>query len=84
MVTARQRLTLEEFLRLPEEKPALEYFQGRVTQKVSPKGRHSALQAAAVSFVNSVARPGRIAFAFPELRATWAGASLVPDVAVYR
>lgn len=84
MVTARQRLTLEEFLRLPEEKPALEYFQGRVTQKVSPKGRHSILQYKAAEYVNRDAWPARIAFAFPELRATWGGASLVPDVAVYR
>jgi len=28
-------MTLEEFLRLPEEEPALEYEEGRVTQKVA-------------------------------------------------
>jgi len=84
MVTARQRLTLEEFLRLPEEKPALEYFDGRVTQKVSPKGRHSTLQYTAAEFVNLRSRPARLAFAFTELRTSWSGTSLVPDVSVYR
>ena len=27
-------MTLEQFLRLPEEEPALEYWDGEVTQKV--------------------------------------------------
>lgn len=30
MAVTRQGLTLEEFLALPEEKPALEYFEGQV------------------------------------------------------
>ena len=43
MTLTDTRMTLTEFLALPEEKPALEYENGEVTQKVSPKGRHSAL-----------------------------------------
>jgi Uma2 family endonuclease len=84
MVLARRHLTLEEFLALPEEKPALQYFEGRVTQKMAPKGRHSMLQGGLVEFFNRLGRPGRIAVAFPELRTTYAGASFVPDLAVYR
>jgi Uma2 family endonuclease len=44
MAVASSRLTLDEFLKLPEEEPALEYVNGVVSQKVSPKGRHSSLQ----------------------------------------
>ena len=36
MAIPEQRITLEEFLQLPEEKPALEFEDGMVTQKVPP------------------------------------------------
>ena len=79
-------ISLEEFLALPEAKPALEYEDGRVTQKVAPMGVHSVLQGSLVTFFNQKAVPLRIAYAFPELRTTYPGArrSFVPDVAVYR
>ena len=84
MAVIEQPVTLEEFLKLPEKKPALEYEDGRVTQKVSPKGQHSLLQASLVASLNAFLRPRGIAVAFTELRATYAGRSLVPDVSVYR
>ena len=37
-------LTLEEFLTLPETKPASEYIAGQVIQKPMPQGKHSKLQ----------------------------------------
>ena len=84
MVIAERHLTLEEFLRLPEEEPALEYEDGEVTQKVSPKAKHSAMQGGLATFVNTFARRRKLALAFPELRTTFAGRSVVPDVAIYR
>ena len=78
-----KRLTLEEFLALPEEKPALEYFDGVVTQKVSPERDHSSLQYEICEWINLVARPRKLAYAFPEFRTTYGGASPVPDVSVY-
>jgi Uma2 family endonuclease len=84
MAVTEKPITLEEFLKLPEKKPALEFEDGRVTQKVSPKGRHSVLQSSGAEYINQFARPRKLAFAFTELRTTYAGASLVPDVAVYR
>src|SRR5438477_9938015 len=86
MAVTQRRLTLEEFLELPEEEPALEYFEGRITQKVPPKLRHSALQFEVAKLIDSFARPLGLARAFPELRTTYtdADASLVPDVAVFR
>lgn len=80
----RRRLTLDEFLRLPERKPALEYEHGEVTQKVAPKARHSVLQSMVVEFINTRTRQSKIAFAFSELRSTFAGLSRVPDVSIYR
>ena len=84
MAVLQKGLTLEEFLKLPEEKPALEFEDGTVTQKVAPKGHHSALQYEVAELVNRFARSRRLARAFPELRATYAGRSYVPDVSVYR
>ncbi len=84
MAITRQGLTLEQFLKLPEREPALEYADGVVTQKVAPKARHSRLQYKLAEWFNRWAEPRRLAFAFPELRTTYSGRSYVPDIAVYR
>ncbi len=45
MTTAPSRFpSLEEFLQLPETKPASEYIDGQIVQKPMPKSRHSRLQ----------------------------------------
>jgi len=80
----RTGLTLDEFLKLPEQKPALEYFNGEVTQKASPLPRHSRLQYKFANFINDYSEPRRLALPLPELRGTFAGASRVPDVGVFR
>lgn len=77
-------LTIEEFLKLPETKPASEYLDGEIIQKSMPKTRHSRLQGKLISVVNQVAEERQIAYAFPELRCTFGGRSIVPDVAVLR
>jgi Uma2 family endonuclease len=77
-------VTLEEFLALPETKPASEYIDGEVIQKPMPKARHSRLQGKLIDVVNRVAEEQRTAYAFPELRCTFAGRSIVPDIAVLR
>lgn len=83
MVLATKKLTLEEFLKLPETKPASEYINGRIIQKPMPQGKHSKLQGSLVTAINAVVEPQRIALAFPELRCTFGGRSTVPDVAVF-
>jgi Uma2 family endonuclease len=83
MAIEQRRMTREEFLALPEEKPALELApDGTVTQKVAPKRRHSRLQLAIGLFVERAARGE--AFAFSELTVDFGDAVYVPDVAVYR
>ena len=84
MAVTSTPLTLEAFLRLPEEEPALEFVDGAISQKVSPKGKHSALQVELVRRLDDAGRPNKVARAFTELRTTFAGASRVPDIAVYR
>ncbi len=79
MAITERRLTLEEFLALPEEKPALEYADGEVTQKVSPKARHGMLQFTVATLLT---RPG-VSRAFTETRTTYAGRSYVPDVIAF-
>jgi len=84
MAVERRRMSLEEFLELPDEKPALEFEpDGTVVQKMSPKGKHSALQKSFIEWIDSFGEPRRLALAFPELRTVFAGAAYVPDVAVY-
>lgn len=84
MAITQQRMTLEAFLKLPEKKPALEFEDGVVTQKVPPQGRHAGLQGWIVEVFNAYGRRAQLARAFPELRVIFAGVSRVPDVAVYR
>lgn len=80
-----QRLTLDEFLALPDEEPALELEpDGTVVQKVSPQGQHSRLQLVLCQQINRFAERARLALAFPELRVVFGGAAYVPDVSVFR
>ncbi|MEH2162091.1 MAG: Uma2 family endonuclease [Nostoc sp.] len=76
-------LSLEEFLKLPETKPASEYINGQITQKPMPQGKHSKLQGNLVTGINAVVESRKIALAFPELRCTFGGRSIVPDVTVF-
>lgn len=84
MSLATQTLTLDEFLALPETKPAAEFIQGDVAQKPMPQGEHSRLQYKLCSVINQVTEEPKVAFAFPELRCNFGGGSIVPDVAVFR
>jgi Uma2 family endonuclease len=81
--TTTPALTLEAFLQLPETKPATEYIDGHLLQKPMPKGEHSAIQTELATAINAALRQQRIARAFSELRCTFNGRSIVPDIAVY-
>jgi len=82
--TPTKSLSLEEFLALPETKPASEYIEDQVIQKPMPQGKHSILQRE-LSFALTLAfKRERTAQAFPELRCTFGGRSIVPDISVFR
>jgi Uma2 family endonuclease len=76
--------SLDEFLRLPETTPASEYVDGQITQKIMPQGKHSRLQKRLIYKIESVVLEAGIAEAFPELRCTFAGRSIVPDIVVLK
>ena len=78
-----QKTTLDEFLELEETEPASEYIDGEIIQKPMPQGEHSVIQGELIMAINTVLKPTKIARAFPELRCTFGGKSIVPDVSVF-
>jgi Uma2 family endonuclease len=76
------RITLDEFLAMPEAKPANELIDGAIYQKPMPQGKHSIIQRELTFLLDRSLRDQKIARAFPELRCTFAGQSTVPDIAV--
>ena len=82
-IQSPSKISLEEFLLLPETKPASEYVDGQVYQKDMPQGKHSTLQFEFPSVINRVGKPQKLAYAFPELRCSFDGRSIVPDIAVF-
>ncbi|NCO75110.1 MAG: Uma2 family endonuclease [Cyanobacteria bacterium] len=84
MVTliSQKQITLEDFLQLPETKPAQEYIDNQISQKPMPQGKHSLIQGEFVTVINSIIKPEKIGLAFPELRCTFGGKSIVPDIVV--
>jgi Uma2 family endonuclease len=84
VATSVKNLTLESFLAFPETKPASEYIDGKIVQKPMPQGKHSLLRMKLLTFINSILMEAKIAIAFPELRCTFGGRSIVPDVVVLK
>lgn len=84
MNIATRSLTLEEFLELPDTKPASEFVNGEIIQKPMPQGEHSRLQAKLCEQINQSAESQKIALALPELRCVFGGGAIVPDIAVFR
>jgi Uma2 family endonuclease len=82
-IQSPSKISLEEFLLLPETKPASEYVDGQIYQKAMPQGKHSTLQTRFGSRINQVGEPQKLAFAFAELRCTFGRRSIVPDIAVF-
>lgn len=76
-------LSLEDFLKLPETKPASEYIQGQIIQKPIPQGHHSTIQVDLTEAINSVVKKQRIARAYTELRCVFGGRAIVPDITVF-
>jgi len=83
-ITAIKPITIEEFLQLPETEPASEFINAEIIQKPMPQGEHSQLQIDLCETINQIAKPQKIAKAFPELRCVFGGLAIVPDIAVFR
>jgi Uma2 family endonuclease len=74
---------LDQFLRLPEMRPPLEFFGGRAIQKMSPKLRHSIIQGEMYFEITNHARPRGLGVAFVELRCNFKGSSYVFDLSFF-
>ncbi len=77
------QLTLDEFLERSETKPASEYVDGQIYQKPMPQGEHSILQTRLSKAINQVGESQQLALALTELRCTFGGRSIVPDISVF-
>ncbi|MDQ6673672.1 MAG: Uma2 family endonuclease [Chloroflexota bacterium] len=86
-MTTTARLSLDQFLQIPEQEPALEFASdGTIHEKMSPNTEHGALQAHLAHLLLSwidVDPPQRRGYVYTELRINVAGASKLPDVAFY-
>ncbi len=81
--TSIKQITLEEFLKLPDTKPASEYIDGKISQKPMLQGHHSIIQCKLSTELDiTLERPG-IATAFTELQCTFGSRALVPDISVF-
>ena len=87
-MTTTARLTLDQFLQIPEQEPALEFdADGTIHEKMAPTTDHAALQAHIACLVlnwidDDLLRRG--GYVYTELRTNVGGASKLPDVAFYR
>jgi Uma2 family endonuclease len=83
-MTTRARLTLDEFLALPETEPASEYLCDEVVPKPMPSGIHAVLQRILTMLIWSVAGPGRLGQVGSEWRCVFGPPggerAFVPDV----
>lgn len=76
-------LSLAEFLVLPETKPATELIDGQIYQKPMPQGKHSRLQTKFAAQINDLYESKQLASAFCELRCSFSGSSIVPDIVIF-
>ena len=81
--TLVKSLTIDEFLKLPETRPACELIDGVVIPKPSPQGKHSTIQLDLGSSINLTLKPQRIARAYSELRCNIGDRSLIPDISIF-
>jgi Uma2 family endonuclease len=81
--TPIKSIDLQTFLQLPETKPASEFVDGQIIQKPMPQGKHSTIQRDLGNAIETMLKPARIARTYPELRCTFGGRSIVPDLTVF-
>lgn len=77
------KISLDEFLQMPETKPASEYINGQVYQKPMPQGQHSILRGSLIAAINEIAKPLKTGYSFIELLCIFGGNAIVPDIAFF-
>ncbi|MBL1210928.1 Uma2 family endonuclease [Geminocystis sp. GBBB08] len=79
----QKKLSLEDFLQLPETKPASEFINGEIRQKPMPQGKHSLIQVRLSNLINNLALDNKIAYALTEIRCIVSARVIVPDIGVF-
>lgn len=82
-IATSTEISLDNFLKLPETKPASELINGHIIQKPMPQGEHSTIQTDLVEAINRVVRAPKIARAYTELRCLCGRNVVVPDISVF-
>ena len=67
---------------MPETKPASEFIDGQIIQKHMPKADHGIVQTDLAAAITTYLRRNKIGRAITELRCTFNGRSIVPDITV--
>lgn len=78
----KTKISLQEFLEMPETQPASEWIDGDIYQKPVLKIQHSIIQGKLLSAINERGNPHHLVYAFPELRCVFEGSVIVPDITV--
>ncbi|NJR31861.1 MAG: Uma2 family endonuclease [Chamaesiphon sp. CSU_1_12] len=84
VATPTKPITLEQFLALPETKPASEYIAGKIVSKPMPQGKHSLLQLELIFFINSILRKTGGCDRISRIKMYFWRAIDLPDVVVLR
>ncbi len=79
-----KNFSIEDFLTLPEVEPPLEFFEGRILQKMSPRLSHGIIQGELIFALLSHIKATRSGRVIPELRCTFGGSSHVFDLCFFR
>jgi Uma2 family endonuclease len=82
-VIEEQLTGINQFLRLPEFKPSMDYYNGRAIQKMSPRIRHSIIQTEMIYKLGEHTRPLKLGGVFAELRCTLDDTSFVFDLCFF-
>ncbi|MDJ0735737.1 MAG: Uma2 family endonuclease [Nostocaceae cyanobacterium] len=85
IIDSASEQNVKNFLQQLHSNPASESMNGEVVApKPLPDGEHSLLQTTLCEVINSITRSQKFALAFPELRCTFGGDCIIPDIAVFR
>ncbi|WP_342596655.1 Uma2 family endonuclease [Cyanobacterium aponinum UTEX 3222] len=79
---AEKRISLKDFLQLPETKPIKEFINGYVYEKPMPKGKHSTIQTFLTTAINQQGFINKKCCAFTELRCNFDERSIVPNISI--
>ena len=82
--TTGKRAALEVCRRVPELEPPLEYYAGRIIQKLATRLVHSIIQSQFLLKLHTYCRPAKLGDVYLELRSTFGGISIVPDLSYFR